>query len=272
MAAKGGTGTRIVTGIVILAVLALAVWLGPVTRVLFFYALIWFGSREISDAFNHMGFRSTPWIARVLTAIHAALFYFDSIPVFHYSAISLVLILSMVVFLFKRVRVRDLVASLAVCFYPCALFLGFCYLAVQPNEIFYPVLLITLFATSFCDAFAYFFGRWFGKHKLCPTISPKKTIEGAISGTVLGTASAVISWLILKGSMSVPLYVYVIASFFCTLAAQVGDLCASAIKRQAGIKDFSNLFPGHGGAIDRLDSFSFAMPTAFLILALFHAL
>ena len=269
---KGGTRTRIITGIVILAVLALAIWLGPIARILFFYALIWFGAREMSDALNHLDLHTTPWIARVLTAIHAVLFYFDSIPVFHYSAISLVLILSMVVFLFRRVRIRDLLASLAICFYPCALFLGFCYLSVQPDGILYPVLLTTLFATSFCDAFAYFFGRWFGKHKLCPSISPNKTVEGSVAGTVLGTASAAIVWAILRRFTPVPLYVYVIASFFCTLAGQIGDLCASAIKRQTGIKDFSNLFPGHGGAIDRLDSFSFAMPTAFFILALFHAL
>lgn len=270
--AKGGTGTRVITGAAILAMLALCFYLGPVTRILFFYALIWYGSREMSDALNCMGFRSTPWIARALTAIHAVLFYFDFSPVFHYSAISLVLILSMVVFLFRRVRTRDLAGSLAICFYPSALYLGFCYLAVQPNEILYPVVFTTLFATSFCDAFAYFFGRWFGKHKLCPSVSPNKTVEGSVSGTVLGTLSAVFVWLILKNFMATPLYVYVIASFFCTIAGQIGDLCASMIKRQAGIKDFSNLFPGHGGAIDRLDSFSFAMPTAFFILALFHAL
>ncbi len=272
MTAKSGTRTRIITGICIVAVLALAIFLGPVTRILFFYALIFFGSREMSDALNRLNLHTTPWIARALTAIHAALFYFDCSPVFHYSAISLVLIVSMVVCLFRRFRIIDLCGSLAVCFYPCALFLGFCYLSVQPNEILYPVVVTTLFATSFCDASAYFFGRWFGKRKLCPAISPNQTVEGSIAGTVLGTASGALIWLILKNFMAVPLYVYVIASFFCTIAGQLGDLCASAIKRQTGIKDFSNLFPGHGGAIDRLDSFSFAMPTAFLILALFHAL
>jgi phosphatidate cytidylyltransferase len=270
--AKSGTRVRIITGIVILAVLALAIWLGPVTRILFFYTLIWFGAREMSDALNRMGFRSTPWIARVLSAILSALFLVRNEIVFHLSAISIVLIGSMVLWLFKRMRVIDLFASLGICFYPCALFLGFCYLSVQPDEILYPVVITTLFATSFCDAFAYFFGRWFGRHKLCPSVSPNKTIEGSVSGTLLGTASSVLIWLILRGFAPVPLYVYVIASFFCTLTGQIGDLCASVIKRQSGIKDFSNLCPGHGGAIDRLDSFSFAMPTAFFILALFHAL
>ena len=79
-------------------------------------------------------------------------------------------------------------------------------------------------------------------------------------------------WLILRRFLPTPLYVCVIASFFCTLASQLGDLCASMIKRQAGIKDFSNLLPGHGGIVDRMDSFSFALPTAMLVLHLFHVL
>ena len=162
--------------------------------------------------------------------------------------------------------------AMAICFYPIAFYLGFCYLAVQPDVILYPVVLITLFATSFCDAFAYFCGRWFGRHKLCPSISPNKTIEGAVSGTVIGTASGVLCWLILNRFAPTPLYVYVTASFFCTLAGQLGDLCASMIKRQAGIKDFSNLLPGHGGIVDRMDSFSFALPTVMLVLHLFHVL
>lgn len=267
---QGGTRVRFITGIVIVSVLALAIWLGPVARILFFYTLIFYGAREMSDALNRLGFRSTPWIARILSAILATLFLLRNETVFLLSAVSIVLIVSMVIGLFRGWRVADLAASLAICFYPCALYLGFCYLAVEPDEIFYPVVFTTLFATSFCDAFAYFFGRWFGRHKLWPSISPNKTIEGSVSGTVLGTLSGVLIWLILRSYTNVPLYVYLIASFFCTLAAQLGDLCASAIKRQAGIKDYSNLFPGHGGAIDRLDSFSFAMPTAFFILALFR--
>jgi len=270
---KSGTRVRILTGIVLVALLALSIWLGPVTRILFFYAFIWFGAREMSDALNKTGAHSTPWIARILAFVLAALFLFRDETVFHLSAILLTVMITMLIGLFKRMRFIDLFASLSICFYPVAFYLAFCYLAVQPDEVLYPVVGITLFTVSFCDGFAYFFGRWFGRHKLCPSISPNKTVEGAVSGTVLGTASAVLVWLILNAfGFTIPLYVYLIAAFLCTLFDQLGDLCASAIKRQAGIKDFSNLLPGHGGVIDRMDSFSFAMPIAFFVLALFHAL
>ena len=272
MAKSGGTWTRVVTGSIILAVLAVCMWLGPVTRILFFYTMIFYGAREMSDAMRKMGFSTTPWIARALGAAHAALFLLHDSLVFHLAAIVLTVMATVTVGMLKKARVKDLLGSLAICFYPVALYVAFCCLAVQPNEILYPVVGITLFATSFNDAFAYFCGRWFGRHKLCPSISPNKTIEGAVSGTVLGTASGVLTWLILKAFFPTPLYVCLIASFACTLTGQLGDLCASFIKRQAGIKDFSNLLPGHGGIIDRLDSFSFAMPTAFFILYLFHAL
>ena len=272
MAKSGGTRTRIITGSIILLVLGVCIWLGPITRILFFYAMIWYGAREMSDALDRMGCCTTPWIARALGAAHAVLFLLHDATVWHLSAIVLTVIGTMTVGMFRKLRVKDLLASLSICCYPVVFYVGFCFLAVQPDAFFYPVVAVTLFATSFCDAFAYFCGRWFGKHKLCPSISPNKTVEGAVSGTVIGTASGVLSWLILKNFAPTPLYVYVIASFFCTLAGQLGDLCASTVKRQAGIKDFSNLLPGHGGVIDRMDSFSFAMPTVMLVLHLFRAL
>lgn len=273
MKRKSDTLVRVITGVALLSCLAACVLLGPVTRLCFFYAVVWFCAREMSDALNRMGFVTSPWIARVLALVLCVLFYCKDETAFYITAGGIVIMLALLGALFKKTSMRDVLGSCIVCLYPTLFILGYAYLSVQSDAVFYPVLLITLFAAAGCDMFAYFFGRAFGRHKLCPSISPNKTVEGAVSGTVLGTASAVLVWLILKAfGFTIPLYVYVIAAFLCTLFDQLGDLCASSIKRQAGIKDFSNLFPGHGGAIDRLDSFSFAMPTAFLILALFHAL
>jgi phosphatidate cytidylyltransferase len=274
---KSGTLTRVVTGTILIVLLAACVWLGPVTRMCFFYAMLWFAAREMSEALNALGMKASPWIARVLGLVLCVLFFFrDRLQyetAFCLCAVSFVVMLGLLAALFNKAALRDVLGSFVVCFYPCMLLLGFCYLAMQDDAtMFYPVFFITLFAASGCDTFAYFCGRAFGRHKLCPTISPNKTVEGAVFGTVFGTALGLVPWLILKDVTPIPWYVYLIASFLCTLFGQFGDLCASLIKRRAGIKDFSDLLPGHGGVIDRADSFCFALPVAFFTLIVFHAL
>lgn len=111
------------------------------------------------------------------------------------------------------------------------------------------------------DIFAYFIGKKFGNKKLIPNISPNKTIEGSIGG-ILGTISILLLVSILFGLKTE--YMVIIA-ILGSIVAQVGDLFASSIKRYSGVKDFSNIIPGHGGIIDRFDSILFVAP---LILAL----
>lgn len=270
MKQKSGTPVRTVTGVTLLFLLIASVLIGPLTRICFFYAFIWFAAREMSDALNRMGFLTSPWLARILALTMCVLFWFKDVTAFYLTAASILLMLALLFALFRKIQMRDALGSCIICFYPTLFLLGYAYLSVQPDELFYPVLLITLFAAAGCDMFAYFFGRAFGKHKLCPSISPHKTVEGSVYGTVLGSALGLLAWVILKDTVAIPWYVYLIVSFFCTIAGQLGDLCASMIKRQAGIKDFSNLLPGHGGIIDRIDSFCFAMPVAFFALILFR--
>ena len=106
------------------------------------------------------------------------------------------------------------------------------------------------------DIGAYFIGVFFGKHRLCPLVSPKKSVEGLIGGVVIGTLSLVLYGFIVNrcfdaNACYLPLVIYGIVG---CLASAMGDLCLSAIKRQTGIKDYGNLIPGHGGVLDRLDS------------------
>lgn len=274
---KSGTLTRVVTGTILIVLVAACVWLGPVTRMCFFYAMLWFAAREMSDALNEIGMKASPWIARALGLVLCILFCFRGRLLYETAfclcAASLVVMIGLLAALFNKVPARDVLGSFIVCFYPCTLLLGFCYLAVQDDAtMFYPVFLTAVFAASGCDTFAYFGGRAFGKHKLCPSISPNKTVEGAVFGTVFGTAFGIVPWLVLKDVTPIPWYVFLITAFLCTVFGQFGDLCASMIKRRAGIKDFSDLLPGHGGVIDRVDSFCFALPVAFLVLIIFHAL
>lgn len=116
------------------------------------------------------------------------------------------------------------------------------------------------------DTFAYVTGSLIGKHKLIPDLSPKKTLEGLIGGLVMGVF---ISMMFYHTCINPELSLYYLftACFFLSLIAQFGDLIFSAIKRYFGIKDFSNLMPGHGGVLDRLDSIIFVV-FAFIFFTL----
>ncbi|MFW5648381.1 MAG: phosphatidate cytidylyltransferase [Candidatus Alkaliphilus sp. MAG34] len=130
----------------------------------------------------------------------------------------------------------------------------------QPNNIVIWLVFITAWGT---DTSAYFSGYFFGRKKLCPFISPKKTIEGAIGG-VLG--SMVISLIFGYFFLQKHLYAIMLIGVLGSMAAQIGDLSASLVKRHIGIKDFGNIMPGHGGVLDRFDSILFTAPIVYYIL------
>ncbi len=130
------------------------------------------------------------------------------------------------------------------------------------------------------DSFAYLVGRKFGKHKMAPVISPKKSIEGAVGGVIITAAFNVLILFLftigcknlydysLFGDSSMK-YLYIIPiSVVLSLVSMMGDLAASVLKRNFGIKDYSQLLPGHGGIMDRFDSCVFVLPTLYGIIHL----
>lgn len=115
------------------------------------------------------------------------------------------------------------------------------------------------------DTFAMLFGMLIGKHKLVPDVSPKKTIEGSIGGFLIAVIVAVIIYVNIVGTLSFNL---ILVTSLLAIISQLGDLVFSKFKRDYKIKDFSNIMPGHGGILDRLDSIFF-VSMLYLVLERF---
>ncbi|RLC48063.1 MAG: hypothetical protein DRH70_01875 [Candidatus Coatesbacteria bacterium] len=123
------------------------------------------------------------------------------------------------------------------------------------------LVIIVIVATWMCDTTAYFFGRRWGRHKALERISPGKTLEGFVAGLIASILTCLIlGWLMDSLSAGQAALLGLLLGIF----GQLGDLCVSLVKRAANCKDAGSLFPGHGGVLDRIDSFLFNFPVAFL--------
>lgn len=182
----------------------------------------------------------------------------------------------------KHSTAKDMMASVLTLTY-CGLVLGivinirFLEPFSDPNGLIYLRggrsfgYLYTIVATT--DIFAYFIGSRFGRHKLCPEISPKKTVEGGIAGLVAGSLFGVAAVFLFKivspADTKETVYTVLVAflvSLLLSFAVQIGDLVASKIKRTYDVKDFGKIFPGHGGVLDRFDSLIFSGAVYYLIV------
>ena len=130
---------------------------------------------------------------------------------------------------------------------------------------------LIFFSSWGCDTCAYCAGKLLGKHKMTPVLSPKKTIEGAIGG-ILGSAVLGYGYAALLGHQMIeiknPCLACALACGVAAMISQVGDLAASAIKRNHQVKDYGHLIPGHGGILDRFDSMIFTAPAIYLVITL----
>jgi phosphatidate cytidylyltransferase len=181
----------------------------------------------------------------------------------------LFLILSLIVFniLLSGTRL-SLKKSLAYLIYLGVILIAFhfifFYLINLPNMFILTFLLYVFSIAVLTDTFAYVAGSLFGKHKLAPYISPKKTFEGAVGAIILTSIVAAIVFYSFSFKLSFGYFMLIIV--FGTVIAQIGDLLESWTKRVADVKDSSSLIPGHGGLLDRLDSFIFLIFVVQLLL------
>lgn len=140
------------------------------------------------------------------------------------------------------------------------------------------LILFAAFCAWFTDTCAYFSGVLLGKHKMAPVISPKKTWEGAIGGVLLtAVANIIIYFVFKKWFFSVPFtgwgWIEVIPiSIILSVISIFGDLAASVIKRNYGVKDYGNLIPGHGGVMDRIDSAIFVLPAMYAVVSIINVI
>lgn len=178
----------------------------------------------------------------------------------------LILLMFLYVFAYPKYEAKDIMAAFFGMFY-VGVMLSYVYqIRTLENGLYLTVL---VFICSWgCDTCAYCVGMLIGKHKMSPILSPKKSVEGAVGG-VLGTALlTVIYSLIFKVQMGLDSGGIVILTFISSVAAlisMVGDLCASAIKRNYDIKDYGKLIPGHGGIMDRFDSMMITAPIIYYL-------
>lgn len=192
------------------------------------------------------------------------IFYFILININKQSYVAFLIIVYffsvMLFFVFnKNLNINDIGATFFSEIY--IVFLLF-YIMLLNGNIMIWLIFITAWAT---DTFAYFAGMLFGKRKLCPHLSPKKTIEGAIGG-ILG--SLIITLLFAKYIGSTDFLKFALLAIISSLFAQIGDLTASKIKRLCGVKDYGNIMPGHGGVLDRFDSILYTTPVVYYFIKL----
>lgn len=266
--------SRVISCLILIPLMAVCVILSAITRTAFFLAA---GLLCVYELYTNLKNKEIHILAPVLfgyLVCHALLSYFRREPLLLLGLFlfCFYLILTVGVFL-KKTDGKDVMFTLSALAYPCIPFA--CLIYIVTSDIWAETLLFACISTWVCDSFAMSGGKHFGKHKVAPSVSPNKTVEGCVCGALSSVLTGLVIYFVLKLPVSSfsasgiqrlsPLCCILIA-FVVSTAGQVGDLAESLIKRSLNIKDFSNLIPGHGGMLDRADSLLFSIPTAYFCI------
>ena len=254
--------TRLISGIV-LVIIALATIISG-SWILFFtlLAVSLIGMRELYKVMKVSDEHVT--VLELVGYLGAVLYYIAMKADFgNYGTmaiiISMILILFVYVFGYPKYHAEQVMAAFFGVVY-VAVMLSFIYLTRSLPDGKFLVWLIFLCSWG-CDTCAYCVGMLIGKHKMAPVLSPKKSIEGAVGGVAGAALLGVIYAAATQGKMAE----YALICAVGALISMVGDLAASAIKRNQNIKDYGKLIPGHGGILDRFDSVIFTSPIIFYL-------
>ena len=254
--------TRVLSGLIMLPLLVILLIGGYVLFVACLLIGI-MGVREFYNGFHAMDIKPNFGIACVAAvALYVIDLFTEDASWYMVWLFGVVLVSLLYLFNIEHRKLEDAMATITGIVY--VVFFSFHVTLVEQTQ--YGILIWLIIITAFgTDIMAYFTGFALGKHKLCPKISPKKTIEGSIGG-ILG--SVILSGLF--GYFFVPdiLLHCIIIGVLGGIVSQFGDLTASIFKRKMGIKDYGNLIPGHGGILDRFDSVLFTGPMVYYYIVL----
>ena len=256
---------RIVTGALLILLLVVLLWLPGWCMSLATLIAIGFATWEEYHALMLAGHRAVSWPARVVLVGSVPLaLAFGNRTLVPLMAVALILMSVEVIFR-KEPDLTDLAMSALPILTVVLPGLSMVFLSLADQKAVEVVLMTLVFAVPLLgDTFALFIGSAVGGKKLCPPVSPHKTVAGALGGLLGSVLAAMIVCGIAAVTCNEPTlaklpswWAYLLLGLFGGAVGQIGDLFASLVKRHSGIKDFSNLFPGHGGMLDRLDSVLF---------------
>lgn len=264
---------RLLSGVVLLILAVALLYFGDVPLLLAVAAISLIGQHELYRAIG-IDHKTISVIGYIVTVIYYVLVYTQG-----RSYVTVMIVCSLIIFMtayvitFPEYKTEEITGA----------FFGMCYVSVLMSYIFltrmlpdgvYTVWLILLCSWG-CDTLAYCTGMLIGKHKMVPRLSPKKTWEGAVGGVLGAALLGFIYGFIFRNRMTSTISPLISCSIACGVGAvisMIGDLAASAIKRNHDIKDFGRLIPGHGGILDRFDSVLFTAPAIYYSLTLIEVL
>jgi phosphatidate cytidylyltransferase len=273
----------VVSSVVGVTILGFIMWVGLPLVIPALVFLLWLGSAELRDMLAKRGIELNMAFLRWGGLLMLVFSYpplssqYPGIP-WREIALGLVLIGAFSYELLNGANIPRFAYSLMAFLYLPWMLGYFLLLRYHPHDDTLGIWTLTLplLATFATDVGAYFIGRFFGRNKLAPTISPGKTVEGSIGGIVSSFVVLLIYTSIVRHfypesafALLQPLELFVF-SLLLSLAAQLGDLTESMLKRYCGVKDSGSFLPGHGGLLDRMDSVLFSVPLAYYLLVIFY--
>ena len=257
---------RVVVGLLLCLFVLAMLYLGNTVEAIVFTLGAILAVHELEQAIKKNGFAPFMAPAYVFAALYA--FFAYQLTLLSLVMLWMACVLAVVSerILNRKRKTEETFLSLGAFAYPLPLFAVLFLLAISfGSERGISALLLAFACPLAGDSFAFFIGTFFGKRKLCPEISPKKTVEGSVA-SVFGSVAGALAIYFLQPlwGVSLPLWPMLLLGLACGFLGQVGDLFASVIKRWANIKDFGCIFPGHGGMMDRVASVLLCAPAVYL--------